>query len=228
MHRLNLVVLATLAFAQPVLAADPSLTRDGLPAPGRPQAAQVACARDGLVEDGSFENHSWQEWASAGCGPWIQDPLFAWGYPAYDGVLAAWLGGFCGIANCNSFCRDVMFDGRYLDWYWMGYVNTGCMTVTVSVDGEPVWVHTMAVDEHTYGEWNRASDWFFGSGLDLSAYCGSNHLLCFSSLACGEDTNGDGYPDETTDNMLIDYVTLEQSCTTAAASTSISTVRVLY
>ncbi len=143
------------------------------------------------------------------------DPLTAWGYPAYDGVLCAWLGGFCGTdPSAQTFCQDLFIDGMLLDWYWMGYVSaTPGMVVQVTVNGNVVFTHAMLASEHTYGTWNSASSYW--GGANVSAYCGQTVNLCFKNLLG-------------TDNMLVDYVTLNNACDTATEASSISTVKALY
>ncbi len=195
-----------------LLLALPALAWEQTPAPGFiPSGGGSANtsdgAREGLVNDGSFEDgncaggSAWTCASSTGC-EWITDPSGAWGYPAYDGINAAWLGGFCGDPNENSFCQDIYFDANYLDWYWMGYVNNECASVLVTVDGTPLVDYAMDLGDHTYGTWNSASGWIVGpDGLDVGAYAGGTHELCFvwDRSLCGADGN---------DNMLIDYVGL--------------------
>ncbi len=212
-------VLIALAFAASATAG--TLTKDGLVLPGTGDNVTVG-DRLGLVNDGSFEfgecdaGSAWTCYTSTTCA-WILDPIAVWGYPAYDGVFVAWLGGFCGDANENSFCQSIFFDGMYLDWYWMGYVNNGCGYMYVTVDGNIVFDHVMDLSEHTYGSWNTASS-FWGQ-IDVGAYCGTTAELCLGWLYCDIGTN---------DNMLVDYVTLDTSCGTATEETTFSNVKSLY
>ncbi len=178
------------------------------------------------LSDGNFENgpcwegSSWTCTTNTECN-WILDPISAWGYPAYEGTYCAWLGGFCGVPNSNSFCQDVYIDARYLDWYWMGYVNYACATARVRIDGSMVFAHSMEISDHTYGTWNSAGGTIApAGGVDLNSYIGGTHELCFdwSRSGCGEDQN---------DNMLIDMVTLSSSReSTASLPRSFPLVRV--
>jgi hypothetical protein len=166
--------------------------------------------RIGLINDGSFENgicddgsSDWTCTSSSACF-WIIDPTGVWGFPAYDGVQVAWLGGYCGEPNQNSFCQDIFFDASYLDWWWMGHDAgdaLGGSTMYVEIGGNLVFSYIFqSPGDHTYGTWNTASDWIVPPvGLDVSAYYGSTHELCFGWILPGDGTN---------DNMLIDYVTL--------------------
>ena len=212
-------VLIALAFA--AVASAGTLTKDGLVIPGTGETVTIG-DRTGLINDGSFEfgecdaGSAWTCYTSTTCS-WILDPTAVWGYPAYDGVLCAWLGGYCGDPNENSFCQSIFFDGMYLDWYWMGYVNYGGNEMYVSVDGNVVFSHFMDMSEHTYGSWNTASS-FWGQ-IDVSAYCGTTAELCLGWHWIVPDGN---------DNMLVDWVTLDESCGTAAQETSFSNVKSLY
>ena len=220
---LKKVVFAFALLAMASYAGAMTLTADGFTAQGTP-GTPATHDRLGLVNDGSFEfgecdlGSAWTCTTNTTCA-WILDPIAVWGYPAYDGVLVAWLGGFCGTPNSNSFCQDLFIDGHYLDWYWMGYVNSGCGTVYVSVDGTYVFTHTLLLSEHTYGTWNTASSYW--GAIDLNAYCGTTVNLCLEETDCGDGANND--------NMLVDYVTLDTSCDIIATEdASISTVKALY
>ncbi len=214
-------VLIALAFAASATAG--TLTKDGLVLPGTGENVTIG-DRLGLVNDGSFEDgicddasSAWTCYTSTSCF-WILDPIAVWGYPAYDGINVAWLGGYCGDANENSFCQSIFFDGMYLDWYWMGYVSTGCGYMYVTVDGNVVFDHVMDLSEHTFGTWNTASS-FWGQ-IDVSAYCMTTAELCLGWLYCDIATN---------DNMLVDYVTLDTACEgTATEETTFSSVKSLY
>ncbi len=206
MNAKRLLIVGCLLLALPVTAWEQTPAPGFIPS-GAGSTNTSDGARDGLVNDGSFEDgncaggSAWTCTSSTGC-EWIVDPLGAWGYPAYDGVNTAWLGGFCGDPNENSFCQDIYFDAIYLDWYWMGYVNSECSSVLVTVDGTPLVNYAMDLGDHTYGSWNSASGWIVGpDGLDVSAYFGGTHQLCFEwdRGLCGAGEN---------DNMLIDYVGL--------------------
>jgi hypothetical protein len=173
---------------------------------------------DGSFEDGICDDESsaWTCYTSTTCF-WIVDPTPVWGYPAYDGINVAWLGGFCGDANENSFCQSIYIDGGLLDFYWMGYVSYGCGYMYITVDGNIVFDHTMDLSEHTYGSWNTASS--FWGDISVAAYCGTTAELCFGWLYCDIATN---------DNMLLDYVTLDGDCGTATGETTFSNVKSLY
>ena len=170
-----------------------------------------------LIEDGSFENgecgagSSWDCTSNTSCS-WILDPLPVWGYPAYHGTYAAWLGGFCGGPNSNSFCQDVYLNGcpggGWIEWKWMGYVeNNDGNTMRVTLDGAVIFEKVMTTADHTYGTWGTL--W-----VDVWQYY-NTHYLCFEF----EATTGA--------NMLIDYVTNAYS-PTAVGPTSLSFVKSLY
>lgn len=174
--------------------------------------------RLGLINDGSFEfgecddGSAWTCTSNTSCS-WIIDPSLIWGYAAYDGNLCAWLGGYCGADfNSNSFCQEIFFDGTYLDWYWMTYAGS---QIRISVDGIEVF-HHWATD--TYGEWNSASEvWLDGEpGVDVSDWCGQSAVLCFANQTI------------TRSSMLIDYITLTQSCVTPVEPSSFSTIKTRY
>lgn len=221
-NMLKKVMFAIAMLAMASYAGAMSLNADGLTIQGQGDVNWVQ-DRLGLVNDGSFEfgecdaGSAWTCTTTTTCA-WILDPTAVWGYPAYDGLLVAWLGGFCGDANSNSFCQDLFIDGMTLDWYWMGYVNNGCGTIIVSVDGTPLLTYVLQLSDHTYGTWGLASDSAFGA-VDMSAYCGMTVNVCFEELYCDIGTN---------DNMLIDYVVLNDECSTATDDASISTVKALY
>ncbi|MDP6419062.1 MAG: hypothetical protein QF492_08015 [Candidatus Krumholzibacteria bacterium] len=206
---LTLVVLA----ASTAIASANTLTIDGLVLPGN--GTNVTLDRLGLINDGSFENgecdagSSWTCYTNTSC-LWIIDPLGVWGYPAYDGVLCGWLGGFCGDANSNAFCQDIFIDGTGISWYWMGYVADtvdGLDLMYISVDGVNTFEHYMVYpDDHTYGTW--------GQMLGTVTGVGGVHELCF------------GFTASTGANMLIDYIELFEG--TGVMNTSFSSVKSLY
>ncbi|MBM4116367.1 hypothetical protein FJ251_01280 [bacterium] len=228
---LRQLAIAVTMFIVASTASAMTLTADGFTAPG---VASPPAQRDrlGLVYDGSFEfgpcredgspyttGSAWRCTTNTTCN-WILDPTPIWGYPAYDGVLAAWLGGFCGYPNSNSFCQEIFIDGSPLSWQWMGYVNSACGTASVSVNGVTVWSHVMQMSEHTYGSWNSASSSW--GGVDLEPYCAQGVTLCINWVACPDGASND--------NMLIDYVVIERAeCSTGvAARRSMSTVKSQY
>jgi hypothetical protein len=211
-----------------------SLTADGLIHPIEATSIQAPAGdRIGLINDGSFDfgecdaGSAWDCTANNSC-PWIVDPTGLWGYPAYDGLLAAWLGGYCGHSNHNSFCQEIYIDGYYLHWYWMGYVNDACAKLLVKVDGERVYTHEMRFQDHSYGTWQNTRDTI--GGADVSDYYGyGTRNICFEWVPCAvKDLN---------DNMLIDHITLEYSngfgkgmhrASASTALTSISMVKSHY
>jgi len=219
-----------LALAAATAQGTQTLTRDGVTTPGSLGAPAVG-RPVGLVNDGSFE-FGVCDWGSAwtcttnvpSCGSWILDPLPFWGYPAYDGVHAAWLGGFCdGVPNSNSFCQDLTADSGWpawlLDWAFMGWVNSSCGVVRITVDGEEVWQHTMQPMDHTVGTWRSASD--LGGPVGFHTYYGEPFRLCFEWEACPDGVDND--------NMLIDYVTIQYWIwDVATAASSFSVVKSLY
>jgi predicted outer membrane repeat protein len=203
--------LLLLLICVPALAHDDaSLSRDPsqILSPAAP-AAHTAGDRIGLINDGSFEYgtcNSGSDWTCDGNYPvfeGILDPMAVWGYPAYDGTLTAWLGGFSGgQPNINSLCQDIYFEGQYLDWFWMGYVNDACSEMEIRVDGTLVYGHPMDMIDHTYGTWNTASSTIAAPfGVPVTMYAGGTHELCLA-------WNNDGCESGQNDNMLIDFITI--------------------
>ncbi len=211
--RIPTALIAAILIALPSLALEgPSLTPENVTRLSTPAGDPIWSGdRVGLINDGSFEDgecgtgSAWTCVSTTTC-QWIVDPTGAWGYPAYDGILAAWIGGFCGgDASEDMFCQDIYFDGRYLDWWWMGFVNdVGCSVIEVRIDGNLVWERPMTPAEHTYGTWTQASDEIAAPfGVDVEFYAGSTHELCIGNVnsGCGEGLG---------DNMLVDYFTLSE------------------
>ncbi len=201
-----LLVLVTAASASQI-----SPTPDGVVSPkaGLSQpAVQVAGARDVPVNDGSFEDgtcasgSAWTCTTNTGCDFIIAFPEgYGWS-PAYDGINAAWLGGYCGEPNTNSYCQEVYIDGTHLDWFWEGWLNDACSAMEIWVDGNMVFDHYMDWPDDTAGTgWTRASESIAApSGADLSVYAGTTAELCLV-------WNRDGCVDTQNDNMLVDYLT---------------------
>jgi len=211
------IALALIAMAS--VAGAMTLTADGFTASG---TADINYAGDriGLINDGSFESGAcevvWNCHTDTTCEDRILDPLSIWGYPAYDGMYCAWVGGFCGgIPSSNGLCQDILFDGGELSFYWMGYVEYGgSNSVVVTVDGAYVWEVVLQLEHHTYGIWSNTGDAGGLGNADVGAYVGGTHSLCFEFVA----TDGA--------NMLIDYV--EMLGTTAAEDMDFSSVKALY
>lgn len=203
-----------------------TLTRDGVVALGG--ASAPAGSRPWiLVNDGSFEfgecelGSAWTCASTAGCS-WILDPLYAWGYPAYEGQLAAWLGGFCnGAPSSHSFCQelfmpDASWGSWLLGWQFMGYVNGACSTMLLTIDGQESWRHTMRAQDHTFGTWSQ-----WGEEVGFSAYPGIAHTICFEWEPCPDGVDND--------NMLIDYVMIDYwVADIATAQSSFSTIKAHY
>jgi hypothetical protein len=195
-----------------------TLTPDGLTFQGNGDY-NTAADREGLVNDGSFEfgecdaGSAWTCYTTEPDVSWILDPLEIWGYAAYDGILCAWLGGFYAGPNENSFCQDLFIDGNTLNWFWMGYVEYSGSEVYVSVDGVEIWQSGLV---HTYGVWQN-TDGTLG-GANVIDYCGGTHNICL------------GYHllDGAGSNMLVDYVTLDGSCSTASIEINFSSIKSLY
>lgn len=180
---------------------EPRLTAEGEPikAPRieRPDAAVDSTRGWHLVNDGSFEfgecgvYSDWTCTTNTTCS-WIVDPLPTWGYPAYEGELVAWLGGFCGGANSNSFCQDIYLWTPHIRWHWMGYVGETNMSnfVYVRVNGDIVWAKEMVwPEDHTFGTWvTEEITWDYLDGAP------GVFELCFEF----EASSGA--------NMLIDYI----------------------
>jgi hypothetical protein len=225
MRRTMLAVFLVLAAATAQGAQ--TLTRDGVTKPGD-AIAPTGSLPWILVNDGSFEfgecdlGSAWTCTSTTSCS-WIINPYYSgWGYPAYDGQLVAWLGGFCdGVPNANSFCQDLWIDGWgawWLSWHFMGYVNGACSTVRITVNGQEAWRHTMQAQDHTYGTW---SQWGETVGVHLHG-----DTLCFEWEACPDGVDND--------NMLIDYLTVDywvwdgDDDDVATAASSFSVVKSLY
>jgi hypothetical protein len=183
--------------------------------------------QDSSFEDGNCAGSSqWTCWNSTSCEG-IINPLNTWGYPAYHGINAAWLGGYCdGEANNNTLCQDTFVFCFYLYWYFMGNISSECSQLTIIMNGYTIFEHTMTMAEHNYGTWSCSYDHW---GLvDISAFFGLSAELCIEWTACGEDTNGDGLPDEENDSMLIDWVLGDMCDPAAAATMTFSTIKALY
>lgn len=154
-----------------------------------------------LINDGSFENgecdlgSSWTCWTTEpGDVSRILDPLGVWGYPAYDGTYATWLGGFYGgNPVSNSVCQAITVNDSTLTFWWMGYVtDENSNWMYVKLDGDTVYSKLMTLADHTYGTWDQIS-------VDVGAYVGGVHELCL------EFAHEDGA------NMLVDYIELGES-----------------
>lgn len=192
------------------LAAEPSLAQRSLESEGREPTPRVGVAAQGqsidgevtpsarsLLNDGSFENgecgngSAWTCTSDTPC-TWILNPLSTWGYPAYHGELVAWLGGYCGEMNSNSFCQEVWLDEPGLRWHWMGYVVETHVSnfVYIKLDGDIVWAKEMTwPEDHTYGTWDEIQARF-----DFLPHGTGTYEVCFEF----EATTGA--------NMLIDYI----------------------
>lgn len=226
MFRIALLFVFSFLACLPAGAA--SLTADGSRSPVVPGVSPPG-ERAVLINDGSFEFGKCDQGSAWTCtrvsddppeiDSWILNPIPIWGYPAYHGVLAAWLGGFnYGYPNQNSFCQEIFVDWLYLDWRWMGYVNSACGTLTVTCDGRPVFSHTMRYADHSYGTWKLASESIGGAWLwDFFAHV---TMLCFEWTACPDGVSND--------NMLIDYLTLQVAGGVGTEVLSFSAVKALY
>ncbi len=226
--RIRVAAIGLLLLLGPALGQ--TLTKDGFINPGSGDPVWHE-DRWMLINDGSFEDgqcdlgSEWTCWSTTDC-QWIIDAFDIWGYPAEDGVYVAWLGGFCdGMGNSNSYCQELFFYCYYLDFYWMSYVSSECGTLRVSVDGYTRFEHVFTAEDHNYGSWDKASAvWGW---LDTSAWFGWYGELCFEWTACGEDTDGDGFPDTQNDSVIIDYV-YGANCDSPADVSSFSVVKALY
>ncbi len=225
--RIHVVGIVLLLYLGPALGQ--TLTKDGFINPGSGDPVW----RDGrqFADDRSFESGNcqsgseWTCWSTTSC-EWIVNPVDSWGYPAWDGLNAAWLGGFCdGKANNNSFCQEFFNACWYLDFYFSSYINSACSQLTITMNGQTVFSRTMSTDDHNFGNWERAPTYW--GLIDITAFIGVTSELCFQWTACGEDTDGDGYPDEDNDNMLIDWI-IGDICESPTEVTSFSTVKALY
>ncbi len=216
MKRMLVILLGLALCAAPAMGGTQSLGPTSGQAPVAPTGEPPEGGR-WLIEDGSFEEGncaygSWWTCTSNTDCEWIVDPSPIWGYPAYDGYNAAWLGGFCNDQpNSNSFCQDVFLWGclgGWIEWKWMGWVqNNDGNTMRVTVDGDVIFEKVMTTADHTVGTWGTlwAEAWQYNGTYEL----------CFEF----EATTGA--------NMLIDYVTMAYS-PTAVMPASISTVKSLY
>ncbi len=215
-----LIAAVIVLLAMPAWSADRNLGPESDQLPMENHEGELGNGARFTVNDGSFEfgecdaGSAWTCTTNTTC-QWIVDPMGAWGYPAYDGVLAAWLGGFCGEdPNSNSFCQDIYFGGGncgwgiFLTWQWMGYVaNEDGNTMYVTFDGVVYFEKEMLLSDHTYGTWNE---------LWVDAYLYEDtYNLCFEFVA----TTGA--------NMLVDYIANYWS-PTATGETSISTLKSRY
>ncbi len=189
--------------------------------------ATVASA--GLVNDGSFEAGecgAGSAWTCATSTPeceTIVDPLPDWGFPAYHGVNAVWLGGLCGNEGIsNSVCQDMIISPSQLSFLWMGAFTLEAEQEAwfeVRVDGELAHRSQLGLEHHTFGTWAHSED-LFGL-IDLLAWeDGVSHTLCII-LDNLYSNNG-----ETTANLLVDYI--ELSHPVATQGLSFSTLKVLY
>ena len=137
------IVLAMLAMASIVSAN--SFTADGIVLDGN-YGYNFNDTRE-LVPDGSFEagcNATWSCATDVTCD-WITDlvPLGLWNY---DGMMVAWLGGYCGTAVCwTDICQTLDFTGTDLSFWWNAYIGYGELaqfppTWYVRVGGDDVFV----------------------------------------------------------------------------------------
>ncbi len=214
-----LIAAVIVLLAMPAWSADRNLGPESDQLPTENHEGELGNGARFLINDGSFEfgecdaGSAWTCITNTDCS-WIVDPLPTWGYPAYDGVLVAWLGGFCGSdPNSNSFCQDLYIStdctgGVFITWQWMGYVagDDGNM-MYITIDGTVVYQKELGLSDHTYGTW--LEDW-----ADANAYEGTRNF-CFEFVA----TTGA--------NMLVDYISNFWS-PTAVEKTNLSTIKSRY
>ncbi len=194
--------------------------------------ASTIADREWIVADGSFENgvcnegSAWTCWSTNDC-QWIINAEDVWGVPAYHGEQVAWLGAFCdGVANNNSFCQSMWIACGYYDFYFMTNIIDACGTLSFTFNDNVLFENTMTVDDHNYGTWESISSrWGF---IDTYAYYGYNAVVCIEWKACGEDLDGDGWPDTENDSVIIDYVYGEECNPSSVDRQSFSTVKTLY
>ncbi len=196
-----------------------------------PTAAASTVQRDWTVPDYSFENglcgegSDWTCWSSTDC-QWIIDAEDVWGVPAVHGENVAWLGAYCnGLANNNSFCQTLFIPCFQYDFHWMAYIMAACGTLTITLDGEVRLQHTMNESDHSYGEWQKASE-TWGS-IDTSYEYGGYATFCIEWTACGGDLDGDGWPDTLNDSVIIDVIQGD-GCEVPVQTLSFSAVKSLY
>ena len=170
-----------------------------------------------LINDGSFEGGTCQVTPIWNCSSGnicdsITDlvPLGLWNY---DGMHVAWLGGFCGAIPIEflSICQAVDFGGGcgLLTWFWMVYANAGGGKFFLTVDGNVLFEHVIALDDHLLDyQW---------AAVDVSTYYGM-HELCLEY-----DRNG-----AAGDNYFADYLEMPYANPTAADAFSFSVVKSLY
>jgi len=181
------------------------------------------------VNDGSFENGtcgSGSDWTCVTSQPaceTIVDPVASWGYPAYDGSLAVWLGGVCdNIGISNSVCQDITISPARLTWWWMGWYSLAGEQeawLQVTVDGQLAFEHRLGPEHNTMGVWTGSEDGF--GTVDLRPWeDGLPHTLCIGMDNSYANNGG------TTANLLIDMIELNHPVSTAASS--FSTIKVLY
>ncbi len=189
--------------------------------------ASVASA--GLINDGSFENgycgagSAWTCDTSTPLCDVIVNPIDDWGFPAYHGVNAVWLGGICeNVGISNSVCQEITISPSQLTFWWMGYYTLEAEQeawLEVRVDGDLAHRSQLGLEHHTIGTWAHSED-LFGL-IDLLAWeDGASHTLCII-MDNLYSNNGD-----TAANLLVDYVELNHPVATQGMS--FSTLKVLY
>jgi hypothetical protein len=189
--------------------------------------ASVASA--GLVNDGSFENGTCgagSAWTCLTTTPECETivvSLDTWGFPAFDGINAVWLGGTCSnVGISNSVCQDIFISPSMLSFWWMGtYSLEGEQEawLEIRVDGALIFQVPLGPEHHTIGTWSNSEDTFGLMGLP-EYEDGLSHTLCIGidNLYSNNGT--------TTVNLLVDLVELNHPVATEGMS--FSTLKVLY
>ncbi len=183
----------------------------------------------GMVNDGSFENGTCDKgsaWTCVTTTPTCETIVVAvdtWGFPAYHGTLAAWLGGTCeNVGISNGVCQDMFISPSQLSFWWMGYYSLEGEQeawLDVHVDGNLAYSQRLGPEHHTIGTWAHSEDLF--GVINLREWeDGASHTLCIS---LDNDYSNNG---KTTANLLIDYIELEHPV--ATQELSFSTLKVLY
>ncbi len=212
MSRLLSVILILVCSAS--IASANTFTADGLTL--EPSHGYTTLDDRALVNDGSFEAgrcldglSPWTCTSTNTCD-WIVDlvPLGLWNY---DGDHVVWLGGFCGgiATETTSVCQQLELNTQTgISWYWMAYVNDGGTQITVTIDGEVIYEHILATDEHLVDFQLAWADTDGVEGL---------HEVCFTYTNPGVEG----------DNYFIDFAEIALS-PAPVDEVSFSTVKTIY
>jgi len=181
-----------------------------------PAASEPPALRDGLelIRDGSFEDGTCSTGNSAWtCAPfsicdWILD-LSEIGLTNFDGVHAAFLGGYCTSPTYNRrICQTIHIDGSALSWWWLYFTYSEGNLVTVTLDGTVVFEYHTAAADHLLG-WRQAT-------AEIAEWLGEDVELCFRYQRVAEEA----------DSYFVDFVELQGG--TASRPLSFSALKSRY